>query len=457
MGADPARAFVVDHINGVPLDNRRRNLRIVYLPDPTNSLNRIYRSDSKIPLNGVFPSRDGKSYIARIVIHGEVHYEEAFSDPLDAALARDAMARRGRFPVRANNPTELKQALKAFRATYPCGAEDQLLLENRRIGARARREPYIDEIRDCTVVPLPDGLEACCDRSDIRRVARYSWWVQKNKRGKVVGVYAKIGKKKAMSTYLMEENGRRLGPGEVWDHVERDPLDNRKSQLKRSTRERNSANRSKPCNGRTPLDRVHQLASGVFVATIGSGAARRICMTRNLGLAGLMADAMLREKDDPKGPINFPELNSAPVGLEALRQLPAARHTGGRRSGSSDGFIGVRRLRSGKFEAYLNGLIAGTQGRWLTVGVFDTSVEAARARDAAAKSRQVSRRLRLNFPDGVPEVVHRILRLNPDEVIARCKHSRALARAAQFGPCARIRKRQRSLDMLDRSYVPTIE
>jgi hypothetical protein len=448
LGADPTRDFVVDHVNGVGLDNRRRNLRVVYVPNPTNTLNRIFRSDSRIPLSGVFPS--GAGWVARIVDRG-ISYEETFQRGMDAALARDARARELGLAVRFNDPLELRRALGSLALTFPQGTEDILLLQHRRDTARTRRKPYIDETLGCAVVPLSDGSVAYCDRADIDLVARYSWWPQRDEHGKTVSVCAKIGKKTSMANYLMEMNRRGLAEGKVWDHKHRRPLDNRKDQLRGATRKQNAENRSKPRNGNTPLHRVCQLKSGRYQITLGSGRSRRVLRTWKLAYAALLSDALLRDDPERQSPLNFPEFE---VPLERLMQLPSARRKTGRRLGNENGFLGVRRLRCGMYEAYLSGVIDGVANRWFTVGIFDTDVAAARARDAAACTRLFCRRLRLNFPPGVPEAIYEFLRLTPLQVFARLEESQARAASLLFRPCVTTEKLRASLAQLDAMRPP---
>jgi hypothetical protein len=452
LGADDTRPFVVDHKNGLGLDNRRRNLRIVYEPDQINNLNRGYRNDSKVPLHGVFLSKRGQDWVARICVSGDCVYEETFQHSIDAAVARDAWAREHGLAVRCNNPLELQGAMDSLALTFARGTEDRLLLQHRRQTARARRKPYIDERLGFVVVPLSDGSAAFCDRSDIALVAHYSWHPQKNKYGKIVSVCAKIGKKTSMANYLMERNGYWLVKGEVWDHIDRNPLDNRKGQLKRATRKQNAENRSKPRNGNTALARVCQLKSGRYEISVGSGKSRRLMRTWSLAEAALFSDALLREDPDRRGQLNFPEFK---VPLEVLRQLPSARRGSGLRPGNENGFVGVRRLPSGKYHAYLDGAIHGAASRWLGVGTFHTDVEAARARDAAAITRPSGRKLRLNFPAGVPNAVHEFLRLDSHQVIKRFEDCQARTTALSWRPDVQLEKLRSSVSHLKGITPPT--
>lgn len=77
----------IDHINGVPSDNRLCNLRLA-----TSSENKMNRAGSskRSRFIGVSPNPPG--WTASVRVNGKYLYGGYFSSDLDAAIARDALA-----------------------------------------------------------------------------------------------------------------------------------------------------------------------------------------------------------------------------------------------------------------------------------------------------------------------------------------------------------------------------
>lgn len=97
----------VDHINGDTLDNRRKNLRVC---EPRqNFQNRsVSRSKESCGYIGVFYRKDRNQWIANIRVNGEHIHIGTFNTAEEAAIARDAEAKKrlGEF-TRLNFPEKL--------------------------------------------------------------------------------------------------------------------------------------------------------------------------------------------------------------------------------------------------------------------------------------------------------------------------------------------------------------
>jgi len=116
-------------------------------------------------------------------------------------------------------------------------------------------------------IPLTRGFFAEVDPEDLVRLSAFSWRVS-IKRRKPVAACRRIrlsngaGGVRYMATEIMGEN-----PGKVIDHWDRNPLNNRRSNLRWATSLQNSRNRM--CPNRTGYKGVYRnKRSGRFRATI---------------------------------------------------------------------------------------------------------------------------------------------------------------------------------------------
>ncbi|KAA8750168.1 HNH endonuclease [Paenibacillus sp. UASWS1643] len=91
VGANPGQ--IVDHINGVPWDNRRDNLRVV--TDQQNSFNTQISSTNKTGFKGVavYKARKNPGYTAQITVNYRKIHLGCFDDPVEAAIAYNNAAR----------------------------------------------------------------------------------------------------------------------------------------------------------------------------------------------------------------------------------------------------------------------------------------------------------------------------------------------------------------------------
>ena len=84
--------MVVDHINGNPMDNRCKNLRIC--TQAQNSLNNHgAKTGSKSGHKGVYWHKASEKWCAEVVSEGKKHYLGLFKNKLDAAEAYNNKAK----------------------------------------------------------------------------------------------------------------------------------------------------------------------------------------------------------------------------------------------------------------------------------------------------------------------------------------------------------------------------
>lgn len=101
----PSDGYVVDHINGDTLDNRKDNLR--YATVAQNAQNQKIAKDNKSGYKGVYLHKATGRYNAQITINKKQMSLGYFKDPIEAAKAYDkaAITHFGEF-ARPNFPVE---------------------------------------------------------------------------------------------------------------------------------------------------------------------------------------------------------------------------------------------------------------------------------------------------------------------------------------------------------------
>lgn len=93
LGLERGNPVLAEHRNGVPLDNRRDNLRRATRSQ--NSANRKQQSTSRQPYKGVGRDKDSphRPWYACVKINNRNCYLGFFASPIEAAKAYDAKAR----------------------------------------------------------------------------------------------------------------------------------------------------------------------------------------------------------------------------------------------------------------------------------------------------------------------------------------------------------------------------
>lgn len=90
MKAPPG--LVVDHINRNPLDNRRKNLRIVTQAENMRNTKRRRGNGVSCEYRGVTATANRQKWMSKIKVDGRWHYLGTFVSAEDAARAYDAAA-----------------------------------------------------------------------------------------------------------------------------------------------------------------------------------------------------------------------------------------------------------------------------------------------------------------------------------------------------------------------------
>lgn len=106
--------FVVDHINGDKLDNRRSNLRVCTKSE--NNRNRKLNKSSSVHYKGVYVNKN--KFMAYITFNYKMHYLGVFNTAKEAAKAydREAVKLHGDY-ARLNFPESLEQIKRQLSNT----------------------------------------------------------------------------------------------------------------------------------------------------------------------------------------------------------------------------------------------------------------------------------------------------------------------------------------------------
>lgn len=183
----------------------------------------------------------------------------------------------GRFPVacagaleldhvRASGGMGMKSRTTEDNLVSLCGACHKHKTENGRT-ARPILLEYLSQF-DTVAVPLTNGGAATIDREDADRVLSHSWRSADNGRGRPYVRMVGAGSPVYLHRFILGD-----AAGRVVDHVNGDPLDNRRSNLRAASHSQNGAN-AKGRGGSSRYKGVYT-RGGRWFAQIGGGSTTR--------------------------------------------------------------------------------------------------------------------------------------------------------------------------------------
>jgi hypothetical protein len=265
---------LIDHINNDKLDNRRENLR--FSNKSQNGQNKLKKENTESKYIGV--SKDKLRWVCKITYNGK-QYNYSFYDEIHAAYYYDKLAVKYHGPsAKINNvsrpenfyePIKYERELpkgiytlgKKFRVrfctdntiinvgTYPTLEEAIKMLNEteKEIISEKENDHYLKEIKrnndGIAIIEIKNIhkkviKECLIDDDNYHELIRYSWamnkkYVQTNIDGKVVKIHRLILNAK--------EN-------EIVDHINHNPLDNRKNNIRIVDESINSHNKIKKLN-----------------------------------------------------------------------------------------------------------------------------------------------------------------------------------------------------------------
>jgi hypothetical protein len=239
LGRPILPGMFVDHINGDALDNRRENLREV--TPLQNQHNKKAQSQVSHGYKGAIfdKSNPGKPWMARIRIDGITRYLGIFATPEEAAREYDQAAKKffGEY-ARLNFPEERKQELVTPQ-----------IVTQARTRYKDNPSPAFQDPDDpqAFVIPIAKGYAALVSIEDAD-LAQWRWSVRSIENPYPLRRFRDQGKSKELYMHrviLERKLGRPVHAGLHVDHINGNPLDNRRVNLREATIKQNQHN-SKP-------------------------------------------------------------------------------------------------------------------------------------------------------------------------------------------------------------------
>jgi hypothetical protein len=222
---------IADHINGDKLDNRRENLRIVDRNENAQNKRKLAGNNEASKYIGVYLNSQKTKYKARIGINKININLESYVNEIDAAKARD-MYIVHKLPnslFNLNFP-ELKNEylVTKFIEKIP---QKIMHVKPKEVTIKTLFN-VVDENTVQILIPTRPDVCVLIDKDDYDRVKYNAYHISMG--------YA-CNRKHALHRFIMNET-----ESEVFiDHIDRNPLNNRKNNLRRSNVQLNSQNLSK--------------------------------------------------------------------------------------------------------------------------------------------------------------------------------------------------------------------
>lgn len=221
---------IVDHINGNILDNRRENLRIVDFSSNAQNKRKSTLKKSTSQYMGVSLDLCNNTWRAGITINKKNIGLGVFSSEIEAAEQRDCYIVQKLPGTYYNlNFPEKKEMYKNKILKLPIPRPQKI--------SEAKIKSYIEDIIDKpNVVRLlipskPDAI-VMINKDDYNKVKWHRWCITN---GSVSNGH------KRLSRFLMDETNPKI----LIDHIDNNPLNNTRENLRRSDSQKNSQNRKK--------------------------------------------------------------------------------------------------------------------------------------------------------------------------------------------------------------------
>ncbi len=231
--------LVIDHVDGDGLNNQRENLQ--FCTSAQNSYKKRKYKNGSSAYRGV-TKKNNKNWIARIQVNGNA-------------------INIGSFPLTHDGEKEAAKAYNIAATKYYGDFANLNNIENPATGiVHAPKQHYNKNFRDDIIapkttigamsIPLTNGLFAIVDEEDYEGLNQHKWLSASS-------LYAKRSLKRVANKPRQYEYMHKIimgaSKGQIVDHINGNPLDNRRSNLRICNAKQSSANTKKRItNNRIP-------------------------------------------------------------------------------------------------------------------------------------------------------------------------------------------------------------
>ena len=330
--------FIIDHKDNNKLNNTLENLRVT--SRTVNARNRTKKLGATSEYYGVSFNKRDKKWVSKVIINGR-YIDERYENEKHAAHARDLLVQEHSLEgCKLNNISDefLQDFVRLIprKKSLPVGITkkgdkyrlyvnhkwygsfdnlDDAIAKNNSVRENIRLEKLAailatpikrNSAGDCIIEIFNKDkekvAETIVDEEDYYDLIQYSWCCNGNY------IIGKVGNKRgvALHRYVMKYDGK-----DYIDHIDRNPLNNKKDNLRLTTPKQNNLNKSSRNGSTSQFVGVHFDKTALkWISRITiDGKQKNLGRFDNEENAAMARDIATKEHYGDFGKLNFPECN----------------------------------------------------------------------------------------------------------------------------------------------------